>query len=302
MIRLGMIGFSAGNGHPYSFSAIVNGYDDAAFADCGWPAIHDYLRRRPAEEIGLAEARVVRAWMPDAVMAAGLARACRIERTVDAPEAMLGAVDAVIIARDDADSHFALARPFLEAGLPVFIDKPLTLDAAQLDWFMPYLESGRLMSCSGLRYAVELDSLAAGLGDFGGVLGLRGAVVNDWERYAIHAIEPGLALTGGRARAVRRLAARHGAFVIALADGGTFAIDMLGPRAPVINLSVLGAGRIASIDIRDNFSAFRRCMSAFLGMVASRRPPIDPAFTRNVVRTLIAGRKATPDGSAIEVD
>ena len=31
-LRLGVLGFSPGNGHPYSFSAIVNGYDDEAFA------------------------------------------------------------------------------------------------------------------------------------------------------------------------------------------------------------------------------------------------------------------------------
>ena len=27
MIKLGIIGFSKNNGHPYSFSAIINGYD-----------------------------------------------------------------------------------------------------------------------------------------------------------------------------------------------------------------------------------------------------------------------------------
>ena len=32
-LRLGILGLSPGNGHPFSFSAIVNGYDDAAFAE-----------------------------------------------------------------------------------------------------------------------------------------------------------------------------------------------------------------------------------------------------------------------------
>ncbi len=302
MIRIGMLGFSDGNGHPYSFSAILNGYDPEAFGKCGWPVIRDYLARRPASELGLGDARVTRVWMPDRAMADGLARACHVEKAVDTPDAMLGAIDAAIVARDDAESHLALARPFLERGIPVFVDKPLTLDPAALEWFSPYLDSGSLMSCSGLRYAAELDSIAASLGDFGGVLALRGAVVNDWDRYAIHTLEPGLALTGARVKAVRRLAARHAAFVADLDDGGTFAIDMLGPRAPVINLSVLGAGRIASVDIRDNFTAFRRCMIEFLKMIGTRTSPIDPAFTRNVIRTLIAGRAAIAGGMAVEVE
>ncbi len=302
MIRVGMLGFSEGNGHPYSFSAILNGYDPDAFGKCGWPVIHDYLARRPVSEFVLGDARVTRVWMPDRAMANALVSACRVEKAVDTPDAMLTDVDAAIVARDDADSHLALARPFLERGVPVFVDKPLTLDPSALEWFSPYLDSGLLMSCSGLRYAAELDSIAASLGDFGGVLGLRGVVVNDWERYAIHALEPGLALTGAKVQSLRRLKARHAAFVADLDDGGTFAIDMLGPRAPVINLSVLGAVRIASVDFRDNFTAFRRCMIAFLKMIETRRPPIEPARTRNVIRTLIAGRAAVAGGPAVKVE
>ncbi len=74
---------------------------------------------------------------------------------------MLGNVDAVIIARDDHETHLELARPFLEAGLPVFVDKPLSLDLEALRFFRPYLEAGKLMSCSGMRYARELDELRA---------------------------------------------------------------------------------------------------------------------------------------------
>jgi len=47
-LRLGILGFSEGNGHPFSFGAIVNGYDDAAFARVGWDGIHAYLRARKA--------------------------------------------------------------------------------------------------------------------------------------------------------------------------------------------------------------------------------------------------------------
>ena len=37
-----------------------------------------------------------------------------------------GEVDAVIIARDDHESHFEMSLPFLEAGLPVFVDTTLS--------------------------------------------------------------------------------------------------------------------------------------------------------------------------------
>ena len=40
-LRLGVLGLSEGNGHPYSWSAIFNGYDPQAMASCPFPDIPD---------------------------------------------------------------------------------------------------------------------------------------------------------------------------------------------------------------------------------------------------------------------
>ena len=50
--RVGVIGYSAGNGHPFSFSAIINGYSEEDFLTSGWPVINSYLKQREAEEFG----------------------------------------------------------------------------------------------------------------------------------------------------------------------------------------------------------------------------------------------------------
>ncbi|MEY3484043.1 MAG: hypothetical protein RLZZ218_878, partial [Actinomycetota bacterium] len=116
-------------------------------------------------------------------MARALSRGCRVATVVDRPDQMLSHVDGVLIARDDWTSHLGLARPFLEQGVSVFIDKPLTLSADELEWFLPYVRSGKLMSCAGLRYAVELDPVRNGRGDYGGIRSIRCAVTNDWDKY-----------------------------------------------------------------------------------------------------------------------
>ena len=41
----GIIGLSANNGHPYSFSAILNGYDKIYFRQSGWDVILNYLEK-----------------------------------------------------------------------------------------------------------------------------------------------------------------------------------------------------------------------------------------------------------------
>ena len=58
-IRLAMLGMVEGNGHPYSWSAIINGrYDMARMAECGYPSIPEYLGAQPKEALGIPGARV----------------------------------------------------------------------------------------------------------------------------------------------------------------------------------------------------------------------------------------------------
>ena len=45
-LNIGMIGISDGNGHPYSWSAIFNGYDHKNMKDCKYPAIINYLKNK----------------------------------------------------------------------------------------------------------------------------------------------------------------------------------------------------------------------------------------------------------------
>ena len=42
-IRLAMLGMIEGNGHPYSWSAIINGYNPTEMAKCPYAAIPAYL-------------------------------------------------------------------------------------------------------------------------------------------------------------------------------------------------------------------------------------------------------------------
>ena len=48
-IRLAMLGCTPGNGHPYSWSAMFNGYDrEAMTKECPFAGIPVYLNKQPA--------------------------------------------------------------------------------------------------------------------------------------------------------------------------------------------------------------------------------------------------------------
>ncbi|MDN3555238.1 Gfo/Idh/MocA family protein [Halomonas maura] len=300
--RIGMLGASDGNGHPFSFSAIINGYCDHGLRAAGWPVIYDYVRRRHGSEFGVGDLRVTHAWTQDVEQTASLCAAARIPHAVRDPLEMIGAVDAVIIARDDHASHRPLAGPFLEAGVPVFIDKPLTLDLDELRDFAPYLERGLLMSCSGMRYARELDTWRAGQVDHGDIKLVRGTIVNGWERYGVHLLDAILPLLASRPVSVRALPAVHDSLVVTMTDGVSVHIDALGQVPVVFRIELLGSRQVGGVDITDNFSMFRRTLWEFWRQVVEERPAIPAADTIEVMRTLIAGNRALQTREEVALD
>lgn len=304
-LALGMIGVSEGNGHPYSFSSIVNGYSDDGLADAGWDVIYDYVREKDPSEIGFDDVTITHAWTQRPEETERLCAAARIPHAVAEPDDLRGEVDGVIIARDDYESHFELAMPFLEAGTPVFLDKPLALDPAELAAFRPHLEEGRLMSCSGMRFARELDVPRTHLDRYGDLKLVRGAVLNDWEHYGVHMLDAMLELVEGRPVAVTATAADHDSVAVELEDGTVLQVDALGEVPMTFAIDVYGSARTSSHELRDNFTAFRRTLWRFIEMVRTESPPIAPEATLDVMRVLIAGNRSRSENRRVplsEVD
>lgn len=290
-MRFGIVGLSEGNGHPFSFSAIINGYDRQGFEAAGWPVILAYLEKQPVDNFGFGDARVTHAWTQTPELTGKLCSASGIANAVDRPEDMLGAVDGLIVARDDWETHAPLAMPFLTAGIPVFVDKPLTLDADELEAFRPFLEQGMLMSTSGLRFARELDAIVERRAELSPISLISATVLNGLDKYGIHMLDAIDALGVGRPVEITRLAAAHEAFSLRLDTGVAVNLNCLGSVAKTFHLSVFGKTGHMHVDLHDNFSSFRRTMGAFIKMVATRRPPI-PADrvvgTMNLIRLGLA--------------
>ncbi len=289
---IGIMGLSEGNGHPFSYSSIINGYSSEGLADSGWPGIYEYVRRRHASEFGLAGWKITHAWTQYPESTKKLCAAARIPNAVDDYREFLGKVDAVIVARDDYESHFQMAMPFLEAGLPVFVDKPLSLEVSELRAFKPYLEKAQLMSCAGMRYSRELDEPRADLAAYGQLKLIRGAIVLSWEKYGVHLLEAAMAITPAHPVSVRMSPAEHASALIRFDDGVLLQLDALGECPRTFHLEFFGTKRTGAFDIFDNFSMFRRMLWEFTESIRTGQPAIPPARTLEIMRVLIAGRLA----------
>jgi len=79
------------------------------------------------------------------------------------PAEMIGKVDAVMIESVDGSVHLERARPFLEAGVPTYVDKPFTYNLAEARQLVALAEAHGvpLFSSSSLRYATNLVEFMA---------------------------------------------------------------------------------------------------------------------------------------------
>ncbi|WP_063847575.1 Gfo/Idh/MocA family protein [Bacillus sp. FJAT-28004] len=301
-MKVGVIGLSEGNGHPFSFSAIVNGYDPTKLATAGWDPIYNYLAKRDASEFGFEGIKVTHAWSQYAELTQSLCESCLIPNGLADWREMLGKVDAVIVARDDEESHYQFALPFLEYGIPVFVDKPLTTNLEQLRLLRPYLESGLLMSCSGMRYAQELDGLRALLPDYGEIRLIRCVVVRSWEKYGVHMLEAVLPLIDTTPYEVTALPAGHLSMTVSFDNGLLLQIDCLGDVSPIFKIDVYGSRKHDVFHIGDNFSMFRRMLWHFFRSVETRKPAVPAETTITIMRILAAGRRSIQERRSVRLD
>lgn len=79
------------------------------------------------KEMLFGRARVTQLWGETRALAREVAARTDIPRCVRRPEEMIGGVDGVVIAHRHAKYHIPAALPFIEAGIPVFVDKPFSI-------------------------------------------------------------------------------------------------------------------------------------------------------------------------------
>lgn len=192
-IRLAMLGCTEGNGHPYSWSAMFNGYDrELMTRECPFSGIPVYLNKQPPETFSIPGATVTHICCEGdgGFTAEHVARCTRIPNVVATPEDVIGQVDAAIITTDIGAEHVARCRPFVEAGLPVFVDKPLADNPADLRIFQDWVAAGNpIMSSSSMRYAKEFLPYRLSTHELGELRFACMTTCKSWECYGIHALE-----------------------------------------------------------------------------------------------------------------
>lgn len=294
-LKLGIIGMSEGNGHPYSWAAIINGYDRMAMDSCPFPVIPKYLTAQQYPEDFLVDARVTHVWTQDSETSAHIAACSLIDEIVVSPEDMIGHVDAVLLARDDAENHEAMAAPFIDAGLPIYIDKPFALDRITAHRiFTRTNRENQIFTCSALRYAREFDIKATSLQGLGTLKRIEASSPKQWNCYAVHAIEPMLLLAGVESSPRSSRISHDGQrtdLYLTWDNGLEARVSTLGAIDDAIRLRLYGADGSLELVFKDTFFAFRAALATFLRVVRGEERTIPPDFVLRVVEIIELGSR-----------
>jgi len=207
---------------------------------------------------------------------------------------MIGQVDAILLARDDAERHCEFALPFLEAGIPIYVDKPLAHSRREAQSMIDAQRyPGQLFSCSALRYAREFKLSVGDCIDIGSIRQIHVMTPKDWDKYAVHVIEPALLLVGGRGRIISTQAWQDGdstTLAVHYESGFQLLASSLGGASAPLSLRVMGDKGWKDLVFQDSFTAFRSALQEFVDGVRTREQRIDPHFLLEVVALVEAGR------------
>jgi predicted dehydrogenase len=286
MLKIGMVG-GAKAWHARSFSEMFNGYDE------------DLARQHnfPLYKTKLEGAKVTHIWDPDREAAELIGKICGIKNVVDNMEEMIGEIDGVIIADDTTMKHQRRAIPFLKAGLPTFVDKPLSPSIEEAEEIINLAKeyNAPFMSCSALRYAKEVEEFLAKKEEIGDILTGNSICSGDLIFYGIHAMEQLYVCIGPGIKSIQNVGEEgRDIVIITKEDGRKFVLLVYKEISYLFQMNLYGTKGWQEIRVEDSDYFYSNMLRAFLRMVETKEPPFPPEETLEIIKTLVLARQSAP--------
>lgn len=137
MYRIGIIGTE--NSHALAFSQIIN------------------LPDPETGKLRYPDVRVVGVYGPDADSTKRIMDEAGVDFVAQDPGEFHGKVDAMCITCRKGSLHYRYALPFVEKGMPVFVDKPFTSDVAEGQRLIEAAKKAGAKLCGGSSARLTMD-------------------------------------------------------------------------------------------------------------------------------------------------
>ena len=227
---------------------------------------------------------------------------------VDKPADMIGKVDVMLIESVDGSVHYERARPFLEAGIPCFVDKPFTCSVADARKLADLAAKKKLplFSSSSLLFAPELVAYTADEKK-GRVLGaVAWGPASQHERnpglfhYGIHAVEVLYTLMGPGCERVTCTSDRAVDVVTGHWKDGRVATVRGTRSGPSAYGAVVFAEKATQPVAIGTKYIYRELLKKIVETYTTGKPPIDVGVTVEIVALIEAAFKSAANHGAGE--
>lgn len=299
-LKIGILGFTEGNGHPYSWSAMLNGYDKEEMETCSFPVIPRYLEKQPAHTFGIPGAKITCVCCTgaaDRAEAEHIARAAHIPTVYSRPEEMIGRVDAVIVATDDGNEHVERCRPFIEANIPMFIDKPLVNTEEDLRTFVEWRAAGaKFISSSCMRYGKDQEPYYNNHYELGEIRYICSPMAKKYETYGIHALERMYPFLGAGFLSVRHTGTKEKTVVHIKHRNGCDVNIIQGYQMTTMGMMVLGTHQAKLFSGGDSYYSFKKQLDLFVHWLRTGEEPFPFSETVELMKLVIGGLRSRDEG------
>lgn len=285
IIRAGIIGYNEGNGHPYSFASIINGYDKNQNWE-RYPQILNYLKLNQKEEENIPGISVTKIYAPQKNIATEIANCALIPIVAKEVDELFIDIDIVMVLSDEGDNHWEISKKFLEKGIPVFIDKPLCTNLTDLISFTPYLNDNLLLSCSGFLYHDRIVYLKSK--SEVNISYTIGKTKIDWFKYGIHLLEPIIQIHKSKIRNIRNWKNEKDNDIAFIEfENNTYSIIIRDDSNDVFSIDVHFKDSESEIIVfNDNYTYFKNLIQDIIKFYQGERV-LTPNHTIKVIEALI---------------
>lgn len=256
-------------------------------------------------------ARVVLGWPGTSVMSperigpfARQVAQCGVE-LVESPRAMLGRIDAVLVLSVCGQPHRDRVLPFLQAGVPAFVDKPLACSVSDAAAIIAAARASgtTVFSSSALRYSADVLAFTSRRASTGPVLGAmsygpakRAEGNPGLFHYGIHAVEVLLAVMGPGCQAVATTFAAGAEVVTATWNDGRIGV-VRGARlgATAYGLTAFCERAVVHQHVSTRY-AYRNLCREIVRSFESGVPSVSNDATLEIVRFIAAALRSEQAG------